>query len=93
MPRDAPVATVAVVYYLDRFYKAPCVAVTVNCALLAAFRLAPSCRPARICVWPDDVPKVVEIFCEGGPPVKLMEAASPELLSQYYAGEKECFDA
>ncbi|WP_333639015.1 hypothetical protein [Pyrobaculum aerophilum] len=79
------------IYYLDRFYKAPCIAVTVDCAVRAASQLAPRCKPVRVCVWPGDAPEVIEVFCEGGPSLKLMREASPSLLAEYYAGEKDCF--
>ncbi len=80
------------VYHLDRFYKSPCVVITVECAFEAAKSVAPGCRPVRVCVWPEDVPEVVEIFCEGAPSVKLMREPSQKLLAEYYAGEKYCYE-
>jgi len=83
---------VASLYYLDRFMPSPCYAVDVKCALELARRMVSFCKPVRICVWPGDAPEVIEVFCEGGPSLKLMREASPSLLAEYYAGEKDCFE-
>jgi hypothetical protein len=70
-------------YYLDRFAPVECAARPVECALSEA--VTRGCKPERVCRWFRGSRFVVEVFCEEGPSVKLMD--SPDTLFDYYREE------